>query len=137
VDGTSIWAGDGVHLTSNASRVATRKLMVDLAKGGEEGEPATKRTRLESAVPVPAPAEKKVAAKGQPSLTPPRPCPPPPALAIWSAAAVPPWAWSRPPKPFPQGGRTGEGQPARRLLRGRSWPQRPLMGGQRGLWGRW
>ncbi len=24
VDGTSIWAGDGVHLTLNASRVATR-----------------------------------------------------------------------------------------------------------------
>jgi hypothetical protein len=30
VDGTSIWAGDGVHLTSNASRVAARKLMADL-----------------------------------------------------------------------------------------------------------
>jgi hypothetical protein len=41
VDGTSIWAGDGVHLTSNASRVAARRLMADLAKGGEEGEPAT------------------------------------------------------------------------------------------------
>jgi hypothetical protein len=39
VDGTSIWAGDGVHLTSNASRVAARKLMADLASGGEEGEP--------------------------------------------------------------------------------------------------
>jgi hypothetical protein len=34
VDGTSIWAGDGVHLTSNASRVAARKLMADLARGG-------------------------------------------------------------------------------------------------------
>jgi hypothetical protein len=47
VDGASIWAGDGVHLTSNASRVAARKLMADLAKGGKEGEPATKRSRLE------------------------------------------------------------------------------------------
>ncbi len=26
VDGASVWAGDGVHLTSNASRVASRKL---------------------------------------------------------------------------------------------------------------
>jgi hypothetical protein len=59
VDGASIWAGDGVHLTSNASRVAARKLMVDLARGGEEGEPATKRTRLESIVPTAAPAKKK------------------------------------------------------------------------------
>ncbi len=46
MDGTSIWAGDGVHLTSNASRVASRKLMADLVRGGEECEPATKRTRL-------------------------------------------------------------------------------------------
>ncbi len=59
VDGTSIWAGDGVHLTSNASRVAARKLMEDLARGAEEGEPANKRTRLESIVPAPAPAKKK------------------------------------------------------------------------------
>jgi hypothetical protein len=59
VDGTSIWAGDGVHLTSNASRVAARKLMADLARGGEEGEPANKRTRLESIVPAPAPAKKR------------------------------------------------------------------------------
>ncbi len=42
VDGTSIWAGDGVHLTSNASRVAARKLMADLVRGGEEGEPANR-----------------------------------------------------------------------------------------------
>ncbi len=39
VDGASIWAEDGVHLTSNACRVAARKLMADLAAGGEEGEP--------------------------------------------------------------------------------------------------
>jgi hypothetical protein len=59
VDGTSIWAGGGVHLTSNASRVAARKLMADLVRGGEEGEPANNRTRLESVVPAPAPAKKK------------------------------------------------------------------------------
>jgi hypothetical protein len=51
VDGASIWAGDRVHLTSNASRVTIRKLLADLAKGGEEGEPAVKRTRLESVIP--------------------------------------------------------------------------------------
>ncbi len=27
VDGTSIWVGDGVHLTSNATRVAAMKMM--------------------------------------------------------------------------------------------------------------
>ncbi len=67
---------DGVHLTSNASRVAARKLMVDLVRGGEEGEPASKRTRLESIVPAPAPAKKKGAAVGQPPTSPPRPVPP-------------------------------------------------------------
>jgi hypothetical protein len=59
VEGASIWAGDGVHLTSNAGRVAARKLMADLARGGEEGEPAAKRSRLESVVPTPAPAKKR------------------------------------------------------------------------------
>jgi hypothetical protein len=59
VDGTSIWAGDGVHLTSNASRVAARKLMADLVSSGEEGEPAIKRARLESVVPAPAPVKKR------------------------------------------------------------------------------
>jgi hypothetical protein len=89
VDGASIWAGDGIHLTSNASRVAARKLMADLAhggQGGQEGEPAAKRTRLESVVPVPAPAKKKEVAKS--NLTPPspRPCPPP----LWLSGQLPP-----------------------------------------------
>jgi hypothetical protein len=88
VDGTSIWAGDGVHLTSNASRVAARKLMEDLAGGGEEGEPSTKRARLESVVPSPAPAKKKNAAAGQPAVSPPRPVPPPPPL--WLSGQLPP-----------------------------------------------
>ncbi len=43
MDGASIWAGDGVHLTSNAIRVAARKLMTDLVNGGEVGEPENKR----------------------------------------------------------------------------------------------
>jgi hypothetical protein len=88
VDGTSIWAGDGVHLTSNTSRVAARKLMADLARGGEEGEPAAKRLRLESVVPAPAPAKKKVVAMGQPPSSAPRPCLPPPPL--WLSSQLPP-----------------------------------------------
>jgi hypothetical protein len=73
VDGTSIWAGDGVHLTSNASRVAARKLMADLVRGGEEGEPANKRTRLESIVPAPAPAKKRARQLGSRQLRRPDP----------------------------------------------------------------
>jgi hypothetical protein len=48
-DGTSVWAGDGVHLTSPAYRVAARLLMAELEKSdhGETGEPATKQARLE------------------------------------------------------------------------------------------
>jgi hypothetical protein len=87
VDGTSIWAGDGVHPTSNASRVAARKLMADLVSGGEEGEPANKRARLESVVPAPAPVKKKAEAMGQPSTSPPRPVPPPP---LWLSGQLPP-----------------------------------------------
>jgi hypothetical protein len=39
VDAVSIWAGDGVHLTSNASRVAAQKLMQHIATEGMGGEP--------------------------------------------------------------------------------------------------
>jgi hypothetical protein len=88
VDGTSIWAGNGVHLTSNASRVATRKLMVDLVNGGEDGEPTNKRARLESVVPAPAPAKKKATAKGQPPTSPSRPVPPP--TPLWLSGQLPP-----------------------------------------------
>jgi hypothetical protein len=42
VDGTSIWAGDGVHLTSNAARVAARKMMAYVI-GGETAEPASQQ----------------------------------------------------------------------------------------------
>ncbi len=88
VDGASVWAGDGVHLTSNASRVAARKLMADLANGGEEGGPVNKRARLESVVSTPAPAKKKPAAKGQPPTSPPRPVPPPAPLWLSRYAAA-------------------------------------------------
>jgi hypothetical protein len=61
VDGTSIWAGDGVHLTSNATRVAGMKLIASIVGGEETAEPANKRVRLESVIPVkttPLPAAK-------------------------------------------------------------------------------
>ncbi len=82
VDGTSIWAGDGVHLTSNATRVAAMKLMADIG-GGETTEPANKRARLESVIPVktaPLPAA-SAAAAAQAS--------PAPALAVWPAVGKP------------------------------------------------
>jgi hypothetical protein len=62
VDGTSIWAGNGVHLTSNATRVTAMKMMAYII-GGETAEPVNKRARLESVIPVrptPLPAAKPV-----------------------------------------------------------------------------
>jgi hypothetical protein len=74
VDGTSIWAGDGVHLTSNATRVAAMKLMASIVGGEEKAEPANKRARLESVIPgktTPLPA-----AKAAQPAPPSRPVPP-------------------------------------------------------------
>jgi hypothetical protein len=111
--------------------------MVDLAKGGEEGEPAAKRTRLESVVQVPAPAKIKVAAKGLPSPTPPRPCPPPP---LWLSGQLPPSHRGRGAghqNPSHRGGGPAQGSP-RGGYRGADRGHRgPLTGGQRGRWGRW
>jgi hypothetical protein len=118
VDGTSIWAGDGVHLTSNASRVAARKLMADLARGGEEGEPATKRTRLESVVPAPAPAKKKVAAMGQPPSSPPRPCRRHRRSGSLASCRRPRAGEDPVTKTLPRGGGTGAWQLARRKTGG-------------------
>jgi hypothetical protein len=85
-DGTSVWAGDGVHLTSPAYRVAARLLMAELEKSdhGEAGEPATKRARLESVVPAPAPPPAKQAARLPPPL--PKPVAPP----LWLSGQLPP-----------------------------------------------
>ncbi len=85
VDGTSIWAGNGVHLTSNATRVAATRLMKNIAGGSETQEPATKRARLESVIPVrasPSPAAKAA----QPTPPPaPKPVPPP----LWLSGHLP------------------------------------------------
>jgi uncharacterized membrane protein YgcG len=69
-DGTSVWAGDGVHLTSPAYRVAARLLAAELERSvlGETGEPATKRPRLESVVLAPAPPPAKPAFKAPPPM---------------------------------------------------------------------
>jgi hypothetical protein len=81
----SIWAGDGVHLTSNATKVAATKLMARIAGGGETQEPVTKRARLESVIPVrtaPPPAAKSA----QPAPPPtPKPVPPP----LWLSGQLP------------------------------------------------
>jgi hypothetical protein len=136
VDGASIWAGDGVHLTSNASRVAARKLMADLVNGGEDGEPVNKRARLQSVVPAPAPAMKKAAAKGQPPTSPPRPVSPPPPL--WLSGQLPPSQRGRGSGPGSGPGRRSghQGGPLRGGTRGGTRGGRPR-GGQYGRWGRW
>ena len=138
VDGTSIWAGDGVHLTSNAARVAARKMMAYVI-GGEAAEPASKRARLESVIPVRSTAHQ--AAK------PAQPAPPPP------PKPVPPPLWLSSQLPANQRGNTNQ----RGQLRGGrgNTPQRggqqgqirtdPPRGGNRGgprggrpgRWGRW
>jgi hypothetical protein len=83
-DGTSVWAGDGVHLTSPAYRVAARLLIAKLERSDkrEVGEPVTKRQRLESVVPAPAPPPTRQATK-----------PPPPksvAPPVWLSGMLPP-----------------------------------------------
>jgi hypothetical protein len=84
-DGTSLWAGDGVHLTSPAYRVAARLLAAELERSvlGEAGEPATKRPRLESVVPAPAPPPAKPVFKATPPTT--KPVAPP----LWLSGQLP------------------------------------------------
>jgi hypothetical protein len=85
VNGTSIWAGDGVHLTSNATRVAATRLMKIIVGGSETQEPATKRARLESVIPVrasPSPAAKAA----QPA---PPPAPKPVPSPLWLSGQLP------------------------------------------------
>jgi hypothetical protein len=81
-------AGDGVHLTSPAYRVAARLLIAELERSehelGEAGEPATKRPRLESVVPAPAPPPAKPAAKQ------PQPMPKPVTPPMWLSGQLPP-----------------------------------------------
>ncbi len=122
---------------ADASRVAARKLMADLANGGLEDEPAAKRTRLESVIPAPAPARKKEATKRQPTPPPPpRPCPP----RLWLSGQLPPTHRGR--VAGNQNSSHRGGGPARAGLRGgyrgaSRGNRGSLRGGQRGRWGRW
>ncbi len=84
VDGASIWAGAGVHLTSNATRVAAMKMMAYVI-GSETAEPANKRARLESVIPVRS-APTQAAKPAQPApAPPPKPVPPP----LWLSGQLP------------------------------------------------
>jgi hypothetical protein len=139
VDGTSIWAGDGVYLTSNATRVAATKLMAHIAGGGETQEPATKRARLESVVPVrvtPPPAVK--AAKAAPP-PPPKPVPPP----LWLSGQLPAnMRGQNNPRGQQRGGRgshnTRGGQPGpAQIAPARGGNRGGPRGGRPGRWGRW
>jgi hypothetical protein len=88
-DGTStgIWAGDGVHLTSPAYRVAALLLMAELERAdmAETGKPVLKRARLESVVPAPV---KKAAQH------PPLPLKPV-ATPLWLSGQLPPTTGSQ------------------------------------------
>jgi hypothetical protein len=139
VDGTSIWAGDGVHLTSNATRVAATRLMKSIAGGGETQEPATKRARLESVIPVRA--NPSTAAKAAQPTPPPAPKPVPPPL--WLSGQLPAnQRWGNNPRGQQHGGRGGHiargGQQA--AVRGanpRGAPRGGARGDRTGRWGRW
>ncbi len=84
-DGTSVWAGDGVHLTSPANRVVARLLAAELERSalGETGKPATKRPRLERVVLAAAPPPAKLVFKAPP------PTPKPVALPLWLSGQLP------------------------------------------------
>jgi hypothetical protein len=139
VDGTSIWAGDGVHLTSNATRVAATRLMKIIVGGSETQEPATKRARLESVIPVrasPSPAAKAA----QPAPPPaPKPVPPP----LWLSGQLPGnQRGSNNQRGQPRGGRgshtvRGSQQAAGRGANPRGMPPGGARGGRPGRWGRW
>ncbi len=141
VDGNSIWAGDGVHLTSNATRVAATKLMAHIAGGGETQEPATKRARLELVIPVrvsPPPAGKAATAAPPP---PPMPKPVPPPLLL-SGQLPANMRGQNNPRDQQRGGRgsrntrggqSGPAQPAPARGGNRGGPR----GGRPGRWGRW
>jgi hypothetical protein len=74
VDGTSIWAGDGVQLTSK-----------HIVTEGAGGEPANKRARLESVIPTQA--TPKFPKPNIPSPLPPEPKPVP--LPLWLSGQLP------------------------------------------------
>jgi hypothetical protein len=135
VDGTSLWAGDGVHLTSNAARVAARKMMAYFI-GGETAEPASKRARLESVIPVRSTAP--LPAKPAPP-PPPKPVPPP----LWLSGQLPAnQRGNTNPRGQLRGGRGNNPQRGGQQGQTRTVPPRGgnrggPRGGRPGRWGRW
>jgi hypothetical protein len=142
VDGTSIWAGDGVHLTSNATRVAANKLMKTISGGSEQQEPATKRARLESVIPVRASPSTSARAALPVPLPAPKPVPPP----LWLSGQLPANQRGasnlRGQRGLPRGGRGGthervDQQTGGRGAAPRGAPRGGGRGGRPGRWGRW
>ncbi len=136
VDGASIWAGDRVHLTSNATRVSAMKMMAYVI-GGETAEPANKRARLESVIPVrstPTQAAKPV----QPAPAP-KPVPPP----LWLSGQLPNNQRGKThTRGQKRGGRGGQQQRGGPQGQARTAPPRGgsrggPRGGRPGRWGRW
>jgi hypothetical protein len=138
VDGASIWAGDGVHITSNATRVAAMKMMA-YVNGGETTEPANKRARLESVIPVRA-APAQVAKPAQPApVPPPKPVPPP----LWLSGQLPnSQCGNTHTRGQQRGGRGGQQQRGGPQGQVRTAPtscgsRGGPRGGRPGRWGRW
>jgi hypothetical protein len=138
VDGTSIWAGDGVHLTSNATRVAANKLMKTISGDSDQQEPATKRARLESVIPVRA--SPATSARTAPPVPPPAPKPVPPPL--WLSGQLPATQRGggnqRGQRGLPRGGRGGTHERVdRQTAPPRGVPRGGGRGGRPSRWGRW
>jgi hypothetical protein len=138
VDGVSIWAGDGVHITSNAARVAARRMMTYVI-GGEDAEPVSKRARLESVIPV-RPTTHHAARPAQTAPPPaPKPVPPP----LWLSGQLPAnQRGNANQRGQLRGGRGNTPQRGGQQGQTRTDPQRGGIrggprGGRGGRWGRW
>jgi hypothetical protein len=138
VDGASIWAGDGVHLTSNATGVAAMKMMAYVI-GGETAEPANKRARLESVIPVRS-TPLQLAKPAQPAPPPPpKPVPTP----LWLSGQLPHnQRGNTHTRGQQRGGRGGQQQRGGLQGQVRTAPPRGgsrgvPRGGRPGSWGRW
>jgi hypothetical protein len=139
-DGASSWAGDEVHLTSNATRVAATQLMRDMANGGSSGEPTDKRARLESVIPGPAAPTAKTAPQMKSAAAPaaPKPVLPP----LWLSGQELPQT-QHDTDVFTEADVAAEAPVATALAkvatgRGAGFGSRGgPRGGQSGRWGRW
>jgi hypothetical protein len=122
-------------LTSNATRVAATRLMKNIAGGNETQEPATKRARLESVIPVRA--RPSLAAKAAQLTPPPVPKPVPPPL--WLSGQLPAnQRGSNNQRGQPRGWRGGHTARGSQQADGRGANPRGMpRGGRLGRWGRW